>query len=157
LKKPSLAAALRAEVRRQSRQEIKKAQVRIRRVQRQMTELRKTPQGQARVLASMRRRLAGLRSGIRQAGTTVRRAGPQLAPPAIRAVRDRMRMTREQFAKLVGVSPGSIFGWESGRTLPRRGSIGRLLELRKVGVRAARAQLKSLDKAVRRRVRRRSR
>jgi hypothetical protein len=33
-------------------------------------------------------------------------------------VRDRMRMTREQFAKLVGVSPGSIFGWESGRTQP---------------------------------------
>jgi DNA-binding transcriptional regulator YiaG len=70
-------------------------------------------------------------------------------------VRDRLRMTREQFAKLVGVSPGSIFGWESGRTLPRRGSVGRLMALRKVGVRAARAQLSSVGRAVRGRARRR--
>jgi DNA-binding transcriptional regulator YiaG len=157
LRKPSLAAALRAEVRLQSRQEVKKAQARMRRMQRQMAELRKTAQGHERVLATMRRRLSGLRSGMRQAGGAVRKAGPQLAPPAIRAVRDRLRMTREQFARLVGVSPGSIFGWESGRTLPRRGSIGRLLELRKVGVRAARTQLKTLGKAARRRVGRRSR
>lgn len=158
MRKPSLAAALRAEVKRQSRQEVKKAQARMRRMQRQMAELRKTAQAHERVLATMRRRLSGLRSGMRQAGGAVlRKAGPQLAPPAIRAVRDRLRMTREQFAKLVGVSPGSIFGWESGRTLPRRGSIGRLLELRKVGVRAARTQLKTLDKAVRRRVGRRTR
>ena len=48
-------------------------------------------------------------------------------------------MTREQFAKALQVSPGSIFGWESGRTLPRPGSLGRFESLRKMGVRQARA------------------
>ncbi len=156
MRKPSLAATLRAEIRRQSTVELKKAHKRLRKLQKQVTELRRQAHGHTRVLAGMRRRISVLRSGVRQAGAAaVRRGGPQVTPQAIRAVRDRLRMTREQFAKLVGVSPGSIFGWESGRTLPRRGSLGRLAQLRKVGVRAARAQLAGLGKAVRRRKRRR--
>jgi DNA-binding transcriptional regulator YiaG len=147
--------ALRSEVRRHSTVEAKKAQKRLRKLQKQLTELRRQSQGQARVLAGMRRRLAGLRGGLRQPLAAVGRRGRQLTPQGIRSVRDRLRMTREQFAKLVGVSPGSIFGWESGRTLPRRGSLGRLSELRKVGVKAARAQLSGLGRAVRRRARRR--
>lgn len=157
MKKPSLAATLRAEVRRQSTVDLKKAHKRLRKLQKQVTELRRQSQGHSRVLAGMRRRISGLRSGMRQAGATVGRRGPQVTPQAIRAVRDRLRMTRERFAKLVGVSPGSIFGWESGRTQPRRGSLARLAQLRKVGVRAARAQLTGLGKAVRRRTRRRRR
>lgn len=154
MRKPSLAATLRAEVRRQSLIELKKANKRLRRLQKQMTELRRQTRGHTRALTSVRQRITGLRSGMRRAGATVRTAGPQVPPQAIRAIRDRMRMTREQFAKLVGVSPGSIFGWESGRTVPRRGAVGRLLELRKVGVRAARARVASLGRAVRRRVKR---
>jgi DNA-binding transcriptional regulator YiaG len=136
--------------------ELKKARQRLRKLQKQVTELRRQSQGTTRVLAGMRRRISGLRSGMRQAGAAaVRRTGPQMSPQAIRAVRDRMRMTREQFAKLVGVSPGSIFGWESGRTQPRRGAVGRLAELRKTGVRAARAQVAGLGRGRRRRARRR--
>jgi DNA-binding transcriptional regulator YiaG len=47
-------------------------------------------------------------------------------------------MPRVEFAKLLGVSPGSIFGWETGRTLPRGRSVARLRDVRKMGVRAAR-------------------
>jgi hypothetical protein len=36
-----------------------------------------------------------------------------------------------QFAKLVGVCPGSIFVWESVRTVPRGGSRARLIQLGK--------------------------
>ena len=158
MRKPSLAAALRAEVRRHSTVELKKTQKRLRKLQKQVTELRRQASGHKRVLAGIRRRISGLRSGMRQAGAAVvRRGGPQMSPQAIRAVRDRMRMTREQFARLVGVSPGSIFGWESGRTQPRRGAVGRLAELRKVGVRAARAQVAGLKKSARKGGRRRTR
>jgi DNA-binding transcriptional regulator YiaG len=158
LRKPSLAAALRAEVKRHSTVELKKARKRLRKLQKQVTELRRQAVGQGRVLASLKRRISGLRSGMRQAGAvSVRRSGPHMSPQAIRAVRDRMRMTREQFARLVGVSPGSIFGWESGRTQPRRGAVGRLGELRKTGVRAARAQVAGLRKGTRRGGRRRAR
>jgi hypothetical protein len=47
-------------------------------------------------------------------------------------------MPRIAFAKLVGVSPGSIFGWETGRTLPRGRSVARLREVRKMRLRGAR-------------------
>jgi hypothetical protein len=52
-------------------------------------------------------------------------------------------MTREQFARLLAVSPGSIFGWETGRTVPRGRSMARVLEVRKMGVRRARARITS--------------
>ena len=38
----------------------------------------------------------------------------------IRAVRARLGLSREKFAKRVGVSPSMIFLWESGRSSPRR-------------------------------------
>ena len=59
----------------------------------------------------------------------------------IRNLRARLGMTREQFSKLLGVSPGSIFGWETGRTIPRGRSMVRVLEVRKMGVRKARARV----------------
>lgn len=62
-------------------------------------------------------------------------------------------MTRVQFAKLVGVSPGSIFGWEKGRTTPRGASQARVSEIRKMGARAARGQLASPSPRRRRRKR----
>ena len=135
--------------------ELKKAQKRLRKLQKQVTALRRQAQGHTRVLAGMKKRISGLRTGVRQAGASVGRRGRQLTPQGIRGLRDRLRMTREQFAKLVGVSPGSIFGWETGRTFPRRGSLGRLGDLRKAGVRAARAQLAGVGKGVRKRARRR--
>jgi DNA-binding transcriptional regulator YiaG len=144
---------LRSEIRRQSLVNVKKAQRRLRKLQKQVTELRRQAQGHTRVLAAVRRRLTGLRSGVRQAGAAAGRRGRQITPQGIRGLRERLRMTREQFAKLVGVSPGSIFGWESGRTFPRRGSLARLGELRKAGVRAGRAQLAGLGKAARKRAR----
>jgi DNA-binding transcriptional regulator YiaG len=39
---------------------------------------------------------------------------------SIRAVRARLGLSREKFAKRVGVSPSMIFLWESGRSAPRR-------------------------------------
>jgi len=66
--------------------------------------------------------------------------GPRVSADSIRSFRSRVAMTREQFAKLLGVSPGSIFGWESGRTTPRRESLAQFRALKKGGLKAAKAQ-----------------
>jgi len=126
-------------------------------MQKQITEMRRQAHGHARSIQGLRRRMSGLRGGMRQAGASpgTGRVGRPVSPQGIRAVRDRLRLTREQFAKLMRVSPGSIFGWESGRTLPRRGSVARLRELRKVGVKAARVELGASGSAGRRRAGRR--
>ena len=84
----------------------------------------------ADVLARLKAR--ALRTGM-SAGP-----GRPLTPQSIRSLRERLRMPRIAFAKLVGVSPGSIFGWETGRTLPRGRSAARLREVRKMGLRRAR-------------------
>jgi transcriptional regulator with XRE-family HTH domain len=62
-----------------------------------------------------------------------------------------MGLSRLQFAKLLGVSPGSIFGWEMGRTTPRRDSLARFRALKKGGLRAARAAAGALPGRSRRR------
>jgi DNA-binding transcriptional regulator YiaG len=46
--------------------------------------------------------------------------GARMDGRSIRAVRARLGLSREKFAKRVGVSPSMIFLWESGRSSPRR-------------------------------------
>jgi DNA-binding transcriptional regulator YiaG len=88
-------------------------------------------------VAGVERRFARLKARVLRTGVS---AGPgrPLTPQSIRSLRERLGMPRVEFAKLLGVSPGSIFGWETGRTLPRGRSVARLREVRKMGVRAAR-------------------
>ena len=58
-------------------------------------------------------------------------ATPSLPPVEIRALRARLGLSRVKFARLLGVSPGSIFGWERGASVPRPDSVARLLTLGK--------------------------
>lgn len=141
---PTLAATLKQEVRRIAARELRKALRPLRRVQRHVKNLRLASRGHGRSLATLDRRVSRLRARVARAAAGAaamkrRSKGPRVAPEAIRALRDRLRMTRLQFAKLLAVSPGSIFGWETGRTVPRGKSVSRILEVKKLGVRAARA------------------
>jgi len=140
LKRSTLATALRTEVRRLNRKQIGGALRPLLKVQRHVGALRREAHAQRLLLARLERRLSRLRTQ-RRAGVSLApgRRGRPLSGQSIRRLRDKLRMTREQFARALHVSPGSIFGWESGRTLPRPGSLGRFEEVRKMGVRQARA------------------
>jgi hypothetical protein len=144
LKRSNLAAALRTEVRRLNRKQIAGALRPLQKVQQQVSALRRDVHVQRVQMSRLERRLARLRAS-RRMGVSLApgRRGRPLSGQSIRRLRDKLRMTREQFARALKVSPGSIFGWESGRTLPRPGSLGRFEELRKMGVRQARAQYPS--------------
>ena len=89
------------------------------------------------VVVRVERRFTRLRARALRTGVS---AGPgrPITPQSIRSLRERLGMPRIKFAKLVGVSPGSIFGWETGCTLPRGRSVARLREVRKMGLRNAR-------------------
>jgi transcriptional regulator with XRE-family HTH domain len=139
---PSLAKSLRAEIRRLAAREIERALRPLRRVQRQVKALKSHSTKGRRGLARIERKLARLKTR-KAPGGVPGRPGRKVAVggPDILALRKRLGMTREQFAKLIGVSPGSIFGWESGRTTPRGASVARLGEAKKLGVRAAWARV----------------
>lgn len=138
---PSLAATLKAEVRRHAAREVKRALRSLKRVKKQVRELRLVYRAQRRDLDGVKRRVARLKRRVaaRRFGTPKRRrkdAGPRISPQAIRSTRARLGMTRVAFAKLVGASPGSIFGWEKGRTTPRGTTRARLVRIKKMGARA---------------------
>jgi len=135
----TLASALKDAIRRASARETQKTMRRLRRMQRQVKALRQEARAQRRIVTGVERRFARLKARVLRTGVS---AGPgrPLTPQSIRSLRERLAMPRIEFARLLGVSPGSIFGWETGRTLPRGRSVARLRDVRKMGLRAARAE-----------------
>jgi hypothetical protein len=153
---PSLAAALKAELRRQASRETRKAVRSIRKLQKQVKELRLVNRAHLKGLAALKRRVDRLKTRVAQARARVGLRisgglpGRPVTPESIRRLRERLGLSRALFSKLLGVSPGSIFGWEKGRTVPRGGSRARLAEVRKMGLRAARASVAPGPKGKRR-------
>jgi len=138
---PRFAAALRSEIRRLSQPEIGKLVKSIEGLRRQVEDVATQARRNGRALARLERRrgLGGGRGGRRRARLT----GPEaraFAPRALRALRARLAMSRVRFAKLLGVSPGSIFGWEKGRTVPGRSSRTLITKLKREGTKAPAAK-----------------
>jgi hypothetical protein len=155
VKVANLASALRAEVRRLAAKELRKALRPLGTVQKQIRKLRTVSRTQKKSIRAIERGFDRLQSRVGTRGGRRGRGG--LSPEAIRSLRSQLGMSRAAFAKLVGVSPGSIFGWETGRTIPRGRSMTRVVEVKKMGVRKARARLAGGPRKVVRRNRRRPR
>jgi len=132
---PTLAATLRHEIRRLASREVRRALRPLARMQKQFKSLRVESRNSRRGVTSLERGLLRLRDRLSAQSLRARirkpSSGPRVPPRTIRALRARLGLPRVRFAKLLGVSPGSIFGWETGRTIPRGGSRARLLELLK--------------------------
>lgn len=141
---PTLAAVLKAEIRRLASREVKRAQRSLRRLQRTVKALRAAARAERRALARIERRLKRVKIRGAAGPASVRtpgRPGRKMTPDGIRKLRARLGMTRKTFSALLDVSPGSIFGWETGRTRPRGKSLARISEVRKMGVKAVRRQV----------------
>src|SRR5262245_37583341 len=144
---PSLAAALRTELRRQAVREGRRTVRSLRRLQKQVKELRLVNRAQLRGLGALKRRFDRLKVRVAKAGARIGRRfsgglpGRPLTPESIARLRQRLGLSRARFARVLGVSSGSIFGWEKGRTVPRGGSRARLARVRKMGLRAARERV----------------
>jgi hypothetical protein len=143
LRKPSFATALKNEVRRHSVREIAKTKLRLRKLQKEITLLRREARKDRTVIGKLRAKIGRIGSRA-AAGAGLRRSGDgpgrKTSPQTIRALRERLGLSRLAFAKILNVSPGSIFGWESGRTTPRRDSLAQFRALKKGGLRAAKAK-----------------
>ncbi len=137
---PSLATLLQSDFSRLAARASQAVNRRVARLQAQTRALRRASLHQRRGLARLERGVARLRdveSGASRRAT----AGPRVTPAEVRALRARMGMTRERFARHLGVSPGSIFLWETGRATPRAASAERIRAQKKTGgVRAKRTR-----------------
>jgi hypothetical protein len=123
---PSISAVLKAETRAVVRQSLKRLVRRLRKAHRQLRALRDVARDGQRDILRLEGRLAGLQRRARATGQPRRGVGRSL-----HAVRLRLGMSRARFAELLGVSSGSIFGWESGRTVPRGANQARIQKLQR--------------------------
>ncbi len=122
---PSLATLLKADLTQLAARANRAIHRRVTRLQRQTRALRRANLEQRRGLARLERGVARLRE-IGGRSSTRDASGPGVSPAGVRALRARLGLTREHFARYLGVSPGSIFLWESGRARPRAASLARL-------------------------------
>jgi DNA-binding transcriptional regulator YiaG len=63
----------------------------------------------------------------------------------VRAQRDRLGLSAEDFGKLLGVSSQAVYNWEHGTARPRQGLMDKLATLRAISKRDARARLRALN------------
>jgi len=71
--------------------------------------------------------------------------GARLSPRLIHAQRKRLGLSRESFAKLLGVSASAVLTWEGGRSKPRAEARAALIAVRKLGKREARWRLEAMN------------
>ena len=134
----TLAAALNEEIRRLARKEIKAA-----------------IQATAKAVAQHRREIAKLKRQIRDqekkiASLQKGKPTPQKVDESVRfsarsvkAQRTRLGLSAADYARLVGVSPLTIYNWEHGKSRPRQEQLAQLVAVRGIGKREARAKLES--------------
>jgi len=109
--------------------------------------LRKLVAGMRRRLAQQRRLIAELERNARRIVNTRRTAEAsaseesqiRFSPEWVKAHRKKLKMSRRVYAKLIGVSAQSIFGWETGRTRPRRRALELWRKIRSMGKRELKA------------------
>lgn len=74
-------------------------------------------------------------------------AGTRFTPTALRKRREGLGLSREDFARLAGVSASTLYNWESGRTKPSGEHLAALVALRGIGKREAEQRLELLNSA----------
>lgn len=147
---PNLAVVLKQEIARIARKELRA----------EVAALHKASTAHRRAIAALRRQLAALE---RQLRIRVRGAGRREAAqvteddgsgPALRfsakglaAQRKRLGLSAAAVGKILGVSPLSVYKWESGKTRPRARQLEAIATLRSMGKREAQAKLDAASSA----------
>jgi DNA-binding transcriptional regulator YiaG len=140
----TLANALKEEIRRLARKEIKAS-----------------TQSMAKAVAQYRREIAKLKRQVRDHERSIavlRSQVPTEAPKlavdssmrfsarSVKAQRAKTGLSAADYALLVGVSALTIYNWENGKSRPRKEQFAALASLRGIGKREAVRRLEELDK-----------
>ena len=119
----------------------------------QINPTKKSTAQHRRAIALLKRQLAQLERQVTLLTRKVLGTPPALpsdatakhvrfAAKGLRAQRKRLGLSAADFAKLVGVSPQSIYNWEQEASRPREKQIAKLVALRALGKREARERVK---------------
>ncbi len=136
---PNVMGVLRAEIRRLARKETKQELAALRK---QVTSIRRRMAESRRKIRDLEHQTkAATRSSPPRAAAEETGKQVRFSPAWVKKHRSKLGMSRQLYAKLVGVSAQTIMGWEAGRTRPRRGALRSWRSIREKGVRELRAML----------------
>jgi len=145
---PNLASALKEEIRRLSRKEIKalvgSTKQAVAQYRREIAALKRQladQQKQIKRLAAGRVHSA-VSDGANESDTT---ETIRFSPKSVKAQRDRLGLSAKDYGKLVGVSLLSIYNWEQGKSRPQKAQRAALASVRGIGKREALARLASMN------------
>ena len=140
-----LAGALKEEIRRLARKEIKAetgaTKQAVSQYRREIAKLK-------RQVAEQEKKIAFLadqeRKRLEQPEAEQVDEGVRFSPRSVKAQRDRLGLSAADYAKLVGVSALTIYNWEKGKTRPRKEQFAALVAVRGIGKREAMRRLELL-------------
>jgi DNA-binding transcriptional regulator YiaG len=142
---PNIGTALREEILRLARKEIRK----------QTTLLRRASAQYRKDIAEMKRRVSELRRKVGPLEKQVRKSVPsQVAEPdaahvrftakGLRSQRQRLALSAANYGKLIGVTGQTVYSWEQETSRPRQQQVAKIASLRSLGKREAQARLEQL-------------
>jgi len=145
---PNIGTVLKEEIKRLAARVSRKADAPLKkdvvRLKHQVAELKKVVvqlrRDNAQLLSDLKGRLAAPPAADKDA-----LEGARLSPRLIHAQRKRLGLSRNAFAKLVGVSAGAVMTWEGGRSKPREEARAALVAIRQLGKRDARWRLEAMS------------
>ena len=146
----NLAQALKNEISRIARRESKAI---VEPIKKASADLRGTLSALRRQQASQEREIAQLRKQLGKASPAAAKAAEQDEPgtrhrisaKGVKALREKLGLSAERLASLVGVSGQTIYLWERGKTSPRAKPLAALVKLRGIGKKEAQALLEAQD------------
>jgi len=136
----NFATLLKTEIARLARKEVRT----------EVESLRKASTAYRREIADLKRKVAQLERGLKQTSKAI--PAPAAKPveessrmrvtaQGLRTLRSKLDLSAADFGKLAGVSGQSIYHWEQGKSVPRKSQLPKLIALRGLGKKEARARL----------------
>ena len=144
---PNLAAVLKSEIHRLARRAMRPVIVPMKR---DIAALKHVNAAQKRTVSALVHENARLMADLNARLAVPVRAPEALVaksrinPKSILASRTHLGLSRIQFARLLGVSSGSVFTWEGGKAKPRSEAKAALVAIRNLGRREALSRLAAL-------------
>ena len=144
---PNLAATLKEEIQRLARKEIKAqtgtTKQAVAQYRREIAKLKRQVSEQEKKIAFLegqeRKRLEQPQAAEQAT------EGVRFSARSVKAQRERLGLSAKDYAKLVGVSPLTIYNWEQGKSRPRKEQFAALVAVRGIGKREALTKLEMLN------------
>jgi DNA-binding transcriptional regulator YiaG len=140
---PNIANALKAEIARIARKEIRA----------EADALKRSSAQHRRSIAALRKQVESLEKALRRASKTKTARSEndtqtdstparRFSPARLAAHRAKLRLSAAEYGRLVGVSGQTIYKWEQGNARPRRSQLESIATVRGFGLRQAAAHLR---------------